>query len=67
MWGKRLSIIVCAVLFLLFSVNKATSSSAPQAGPTPGVTPSTFGAFSDARQIANGCTAIAFSRSSYVS
>ena len=63
MWGKRLSIIVCAVLFLLFSVNKATSSSAPQAGPTPGVTPSTFGAFSDARQIANGCTAIAFSRS----
>jgi hypothetical protein len=63
MWGKRLSIIVCAVLFLLFSVNKATSSSGPQAGPTPGVTPSKFGAFGDARQIANGCNAIAFFRS----
>jgi hypothetical protein len=62
MWDKRISIIVCATFFLLVSVNKAYSGP-PPAGTPPGVTPSTFSAFSDARQIANGCNTIAFFRS----
>jgi hypothetical protein len=36
---------------------------APPASAGPSITPSTFGAFGDARQIANGCNATAFSRS----
>ena len=61
-WDKHFLIIVCAAFFPLVSVSKAYSDP-PPAGTPPGVTPSTFGAFADARQIANGCTAIAFFRS----
>src|ERR1700730_17632776 len=62
MWDKRLSIIVCTALFLLVSVNKAYNDG-PPVGAAPGVIPSTFSAFGDSRQIANGCNAIAFFRS----
>jgi hypothetical protein len=45
------------------SKGMVASSSGPPAGAAPGVTPSTFSAFGDARQIANGCNATASSRS----
>jgi hypothetical protein len=62
MWDKRLSIIVCAVLFLPVKAMVASTID-PQAGAAPGVTPSTFSGFGDAQQIANGCNVTAKIRS----